>query len=167
MAGNRDYDKQQAHFESDPEEDMGWQPWAHGPWGRGPRGPWGRGPRGPRGPWGFSGPFGGWFGRGFGPGFDPGFGPGFGGPFGGFGGFGPEARPEWESLFQVGFDVVRLARAGVLASGGDAARLGQLRGILERTRDELNAFLGQSKPSGAENPTAGATPTGDGPSSVV
>jgi hypothetical protein len=155
MESNREEGPEQIHFEGEPGEDMGWGPWGHGPWGRGPHMKWGRGPRGPRGPWAFGGPFGGRFWGGFGPGPGP-FGSGFGGPFGGFG---PESKSAWEALAGVGFDVMRLLRAGVLASGGDTARLAQLRGILERARDDLNAFLGQGKSSSGENPAAGATPT--------
>jgi hypothetical protein len=162
MEGNREQSGEQARFES---EGMGWGPWGPGPWGWGPRGPGGRGPwgHGPwgrrgRGPWGFGGPFGG------GP-FGGGFGPGVGGPFGE--GFGPESRTEWNALLQVGFDILRLLRAGVLASGGDTARLGRLRGILERTRDELNGFLGQGGPGGTAGTSTSGSPTGDGPTSMV
>jgi hypothetical protein len=66
---------------------------------------------------------------------------------------------------RVGFDVMRLVRAGLLASGGNSARLTQLRGILEHTRDELNAFLGQPSSEGGQ--PEGATPTSDTPGSIL
>ncbi len=84
------------------------------------------------------------------------------GPFGGPGGpFWREARPELGALRRESMDVARLMRAGVLASGGDPARLARLRAIVERTKAELNQFLGQG-----ETPTSGSAdeqPTGEGP----
>lgn len=88
----------------------------------------------------------------------------FGRPFHG-GPWGREARPELHALRHEAMEVVRLTRAAVLATGGDPERLARLRAIVERTRDDLNAFLGQSAPQGApasERP--GATPhAGEGP----
>jgi hypothetical protein len=66
-------------------------------------------------------------------------------------------------------EVVRLTRAAVLATGGDPERLARLRGIVEHTRDELNAFLGQPtpqeapRPGGESTPRDAGTPTGEGP----
>lgn len=147
MAHDWNFEREPVHGGED--EDWG------GPWGRGPHGRhghWGRGPRG----------------RGFGPEFGPGFGPGMRkgfGPFGGFGPFDPEQNPERAAFGRVAFDVMRLVRAGLLASGGNTARLTQLRGILEHTRDELNAFLGQ--PSSGSDTGDGPTPTSDTSGSVI
>jgi hypothetical protein len=155
MADDAPFEEAGVHFQA--EEDVGWGPWGPGPGG--PGGPWG-GPgwhgHGRRGPWGRGGPFGRKFGWGFGP--------GFGGPFGGFG---PEGGPERKALMGVGFDVLRLVQASVLASGGDTTRLAQLRGILEHTRDELNAFLGQPKTGAGQSPAAGGAPMGEGPGSIL
>lgn len=148
MADDQVFAARPVHFEGGAEEEAGAGPWGWGPAGRGP---WGHRRHGP---WGRHGPFGGWFGRGFGPGF----GPGFGGPFGGFG---REGGPEWEGLMRVGFDVVRLVQAGLLASGSDTARLAQLRSILEHTRDELNAFVGQPKPGAGQSAGTGGAPRGE------
>lgn len=86
------------------------------------------------------------------------------GPWGG-GPWGREARPELHALRHEAMEVVRLTRAAVLATGGDPERLARLRAIVARTRDDLNAFLGQSAPHGAptsEHP--GAAPSGgEGP----
>jgi hypothetical protein len=60
---------------------------------------------------------------------------------------------------------MRLVRAGLLASGGNSDRLAQLRRILEHTRDELNAFLGQ--PSTGGEGGHGPTPTNDTPGTVI
>lgn len=153
MAHDREFASGPAHFGGEDEEE-----WGHGPWGRGPRGH--HGPRG-RG------------GRGFGPGFGPWFGPGprggFGpfGHFGHFGPFGPEQNAERDAFMRVGFDVARLVRAALLASGGNSARISQLRGILEKTRDELNAFLGQPAASSGGAGQEGTTPTSDTPGQVL
>ncbi len=70
------------------------------------------------------------------------------GPFGGPGGpFWREARPELGALRHESMEVARLLRAAVLASGGDPARLARLRAIVERTKGELNQFLGQGESS--------------------
>jgi hypothetical protein len=82
------------------------------------------------------------------------------GPFGG-GPFWREAGPELGAIRRESMEVGRLMRAAVLASGGDPARLARLRAIVERTKAELNQFLGQG-----EAPSAGSTgeqPLGDGP----
>ena len=84
------------------------------------------------------------------------------GPFGGPGGpFWREARPELGALRRESMEVARLMRAAVLASGGDPARLAHLRTIVERTKGELNQFLGQG-----DTPSAGSSgeqPVGEGP----
>jgi DNA-binding PadR family transcriptional regulator len=127
------------------------------------------GPRhGPGGHHGHGGP-------GFGPEDGPDGGPdgwgrgrrGWGGPFGGRGGpFGREAQPELGALMREGMEVARLMRAAVLASGGDPAKLARIRGIVERAKGDLNAFLGQS--SQAPNPESGSsTPSGEGPIETV
>jgi DNA-binding PadR family transcriptional regulator len=81
-------------------------------------------------------------------------------PFGG-GPFGRQARPELRALRHESMEVARLMRAAVLASGGDPERLTRLRTIVERTRDELNAFLGQQRSS--EPPTGEPAPAHEGP----
>ena len=83
----------------------------------------------------------------------------FEGPFHRHGpGHGPgHARPELHVLHHDAFDVARLMRAAAMASAGDPERLTRLREILQRTRDDLNRFLGQSS---ASEPTAPATPEG-------
>jgi len=68
--------------------------------------------------------------------------------------FGPRPRQELRDLRHASMDVARLMRAAVLASDGDAERLAQLQAIVERTRGELNAFLGQGA-------TQGTPPQGD------
>jgi DNA-binding PadR family transcriptional regulator len=106
-------------------------------------------------------------GPGFGPEGDPdGWGRGrrgWGGPFGGRGGpFGRDARPELGALMREGMEVARLMRAAVLASGGDPEKLARIRGIVERAKGDLNAFLGQS--GGPSAPESGGTPpAGEGP----
>jgi len=57
-------------------------------------------------------------------------------------------------------EVARLMRAAVLASGGDPERLARLRAIVTHTRDELNAYLGQSGSAQSETPPA---PAGEPP----
>jgi DNA-binding PadR family transcriptional regulator len=77
------------------------------------------------------------------------------GPFGGPGGpFAREARPELSALRRESMEVARLMRAAVLASGGDPARLARVRAIVERTKNDLNQFLGQGE-------TLDNTPSGD------
>ncbi len=94
-------------------------------------------------------------------------GPGFGEHGHGPGGpFGHHARPELRALRHESMEVARLMRAAVMASGGDPERLARLRGIVERTRDELNAFLGQGPAGerpGPETPPSPATPPEGGP----
>jgi DNA-binding PadR family transcriptional regulator len=68
-----------------------------------------------------------------------------------------EARPELHALRRDSMEVARLMRAAVMVSGGDPERLARLRAIVERTRDDLNAYLGQA-PSGE-----GRSPSGEGP----
>jgi hypothetical protein len=72
-------------------------------------------------------------------------GPGHGHRHGRFGRFGG-ARPEMRALAHEGREVARLMRAAVLASAGDPERLTQLRGIVERARTDLQAFLGNPGP---------------------
>ena len=121
---------------------------------------------GPRhGPGGHRGPGG----PGFGPeGDSEGWGRGrrgWGGPFGGRGGpFGRDAQPELGALMREGMEVARLMRAAVLASGGDSEKLTKIRGIVERAKGELNAFLGQS---GSTPGSGNAAPTGEGPVETV
>jgi len=119
----------------------------------GPRGPWSWGERGgPRG----RGPGG--------PGFGPG-GPGFG-PFGP-GAFGPGAwrgQPEAQALAREARDVGRLMLMAGMQSIGQPERLTQLKGVIERTRADLEAFLNQppSQPSGgASAPAAPQAPADD------
>jgi|GEM_PF-161151 len=103
----------------------------HGPHGHGPHG----GPEGPRGPWSWgewSGPKG------------PGFGPGFGR------GFGPGAwrgQPEAQALAREARDVGRLMLMAGMQSIGQPERLNQLKGIVERARADLEAFLNQTSSS--------------------
>jgi DNA-binding PadR family transcriptional regulator len=97
----------------------------------------------------------------------------FGGPRGGWGRhhhghggpFGREARPELGALRHESFEVARLLRAAVLASGGDPERLARLRSIVERTHKELDEYLGQSRPeSGAgQAPAEGQQGSSQGP----
>lgn len=94
-----------------------------------------------------------------GPGFGPGFGPhghhgehhehGEHGPRGrgNWGPFGWETGPELRALAHESRDVARLMREAVIASGRDAERLKELRGIVERVRSELLTFISQ-RPSG-------------------
>jgi DNA-binding PadR family transcriptional regulator len=72
-----------------------------------------------------------------------------GGPFGP-GAFGRrEIRPELRALRHESLEVARLMRAAVLASDGNPERLARLRAIVQRTRTDLDAFLGQGGgPSG-------------------
>ncbi len=79
------------------------------------------------------------------------------GPFGGPGSAWREAKPELVALRHESGEVARLMRAAVLASGGDRERLARLRAIVERTKGELNEFLGQG-----EMPPS-SRPMGDGP----
>jgi len=125
----------------------------------GPGGPWSWGERGgPRG------------GRGRGFGFGPGFGPGGpGGPGFGPGAFGPGAwrgQPEAQALAREVRDVGRLMLMAGMQSIGQPERLTQLKGIVERTRGEIEAFLNQSQSqpghAGQSGPADGPqTPTGD------
>ncbi len=88
---------------------------------------------------------------------------GWGGPFGGRGGpFGRDAQPELGALMREGMEVARLMRAAVLTAGGDPERLARIRGIVERAKGELNAFLGQSSPE-----SGNAAPSGEGPVETV
>jgi len=80
-----------------------------------------------RGPWS-------WDERGHERGHEHGHRHGRGDPWGG-------VRPEMRALFHEGRAVARLMRAAVLASAGDPERLTQLRGIVERARNELQAFV--------------------------
>jgi DNA-binding PadR family transcriptional regulator len=100
----------------------------HGP--RGPRGPIPHGPHGPEGPGGPEG-----------------------GPWGGGFGFWRDLRPELRALRHEGMEVARLMRAAVMASGGDPERLARLRAIVERTRADLDTFLGQGPGSSGTQPT--------------
>jgi len=97
----------------------------------------------------------------------------WGGPGFGFGGRGfghgasawREARPELHAIRHESMEVARLMRAAVLASGGDPERLARLRSIVERTRNELDAYLGQGPSSSAgpaQQPPAGG-PEGQTP----
>ena len=96
---------------------------------------------------------------------------GWGGPFGGRGGpFGREAQPELGALMRQGLEVAQLMRAAVLASNGDPEKLARIRGIVERAKGDLNAFLGQSGPQASQQPnpeTGNAAPTGEGPVETV
>jgi DNA-binding PadR family transcriptional regulator len=81
--------------------------------------------------------------------------------------WGGRARPELRALAHEGREVARLMKAAVFASGGDPERLAQLRGIVERARTELQAFLNQSgtgshgpQPS---SPSGSDQPVGPGP----
>lgn len=95
------------------------------------------------GPWGGRGP-GHHHGHEHGHGHGPGFGP-----------FGREVPPELGALRRDGMEVARLLRAAVLASRDNPERLARLRAIVERTRGDLNAFLGQPEPAAA--PEGGAS----------
>ena len=101
---------------------------------------------GPRGPWG--GPWGG-------PRGHHEHGPHHHGPFG------REAGPELHALRRESGEVVRLMRAAVMVSGGDPARLARLRAIVERTKGDLNEFLGQGRrsESAPASGSTGATPS--------
>lgn len=99
----------------------------HGPRDRFERGPWGGG-----GPWGWGGP-----GRG---------GPGFGGWRG---------QPEARDLAHQARELGRLMLMAGMQSMGDPERLTKLRGIVERTRAELDTFLRENDgPSGERGPSA-------------
>ena len=77
------------------------------------------------------------------------------GPFG-------QARPELRALRHEAMEVARLMRAAVLASDGDVERLERLRAIVQHTRDELDAFLGQGRSESAQGgETAEGTATGE------
>lgn len=105
-----------------------------GPLG-GPRGE--RREHGGRGPWGDWDERGGRRGPGFGPRFGPGFGPGFGrGEWRGQ----PEARALAHEVREVG----RLMLMAGMQSINQPERLAQLKGIVERTHGEIEAFLAQS-----------------------
>jgi hypothetical protein len=86
-------------------------------------------------------------------------GPGFGRGRRGFGPFGWQMSPELMDLGRESMEVARLLRAAVMASGGDAERLGRVRAIITRTRGDLNEFLGQPSQGGRasqpEQPTGG------------
>jgi DNA-binding PadR family transcriptional regulator len=119
----------------------------------GPGGPWAWGERGPRG------------GRrgGFGPGFGPG---GPGGPGFGPGAFGPGAwrgQPEAQALAREVRDVGRLMLMAGMQSIGQPERLSQLKGIVERARGEIEAFLNQahSQPNQSGPSTVSDAPQGD------
>lgn len=140
----------------------------HGPHG-GPHGPGAEGgpEGGPRGPWSWGergGP------RGRGPG-GPGFGFGPGGPGFGPGAFGPGAwlgQPEAQALAREARDVGRLMLMAGMQSIGQPERLTQLKGVIERTRTDLEAFLNQtqSQPSasgGASAPDANDAGDQSGP----
>jgi DNA-binding PadR family transcriptional regulator len=79
------------------------------------------------------------------------------GPFGGP--FGRHSMPELRALRQESAEVARLMRAAVMASAGNPERLGALREIVARARNDLNTFLGQ----GGSTPQGPASPTGDAP----
>lgn len=73
-----------------------------------------------------------------------------------------QARPELRALRHDAMEVARLMRAAVLASDGDTARLERLRAIVQRTRGELDEFLGQPREESApsqpgEGPATGNT----------
>ncbi|HEY7780722.1 MAG TPA: PadR family transcriptional regulator [Ktedonobacterales bacterium] len=73
----------------------------------------------------------------------------------GFGPFGREIPPELGALRRDGMEVARLLRAAVLASRGNPERLTRLRAIVERTRGDLNEFLGQPEPAASSEGAAG------------
>ena len=79
-----------------------------------------------------------------------------------FGGRGP--RPELHALRREAMEVAGLMRTAVMASGGEPARLEQVRAILSRTRAELLALL--NEPSRPEQGGASA-PIAEPPSDVL
>lgn len=81
-------------------------------------------------------------------------GPRHGGPFGG-GPFGRRFPEELRELATEGREVAHLMRAAVISTQGNPERLAQLRGIVERARNELRAFVGE-QPSDA--PSSGNPP---------
>jgi DNA-binding PadR family transcriptional regulator len=83
---------------------------------------------------------------------------GWGGHHGRGGPFGRQAQPELEALRREGMEVARLMWASVMASGGDPEKLAKLRAIIEKTRSNLQEFLGQAQSSasgGTSAPTSG------------
>lgn len=76
------------------------------------------------------------------------------------------ARPEMRALFHEGRAVARLMRAAVLTSAGDPERLTRLRGIVERARNELQAFVDNAGP-GAQQRPEGPTQPGSSASGPV
>ncbi|HLZ25241.1 MAG TPA: PadR family transcriptional regulator [Ktedonobacterales bacterium] len=76
------------------------------------------------------------------------------GPFG-------QARPELRALRHETMEVARLMRAAVLASDGDPARLERLRAIVQRTRGDLDEFLGQRRSESAPSESGEGQSTGE------
>ena len=74
----------------------------------------------------------------------------------GHGPFGRHMRPELGKLRHSSIEVARLMRAAVLASGDDPERLKRLQAIVERTRNELNEFLGGHTEAGPEGAHGGS-----------
>jgi DNA-binding PadR family transcriptional regulator len=59
-----------------------------------------------------------------------------------------EGRAELHTLRHSSMEVARLMRAAVLATEGNPERLAKLQAIVDRTRNDLNEFLGQSPTGG-------------------
>lgn len=84
-----------------------------------------------------------------------------------------ESRGELRDLARESRDVAHLMRNAVMASGGDPERLARLRGIVERARGEIQAYLqeqqGTEAPKGEGEGTAptGDGPTADGPTAII
>ena len=72
-----------------------------------------------------------------------------------------QARPELRALWHDAREVQRLMRAAVLASNGDTARLERLRAIVQRTRGDLDEFLGQRREESAPSQPGEGQTTGD------
>lgn len=84
---------------------------------------------------------------------------GWGGHHGRGGPFGHQAQPELDALRREGMEVARLMMASVMASGGDPEKLAKLRAIIEKTRNNLQEFLGQAQASaGGEAASAPTSP---------
>jgi DNA-binding PadR family transcriptional regulator len=77
--------------------------------------------------------------------------------------WGGRSRPELRALAHEGREVARLMKAAVFASAGDPERLAQLRGIVERARNDLQAFLNQPGPQGSQPAPGPDQPAGPGP----
>ncbi|HEX9035788.1 MAG TPA: PadR family transcriptional regulator [Ktedonobacterales bacterium] len=101
-----------------------------------------------------------------GPSGDPGEEFGWGGPRGPWGGrggpgFGWRGRAEARDLAQQARDLGRMMLMAGMRSMDDPERLNRLRGIVEKTRAEVEAFLREAdQPSSAGESTSGAGPTG-------